>query len=76
MAAALLLYGGNAEVSMVELPFPWSKALIPALLGVGLLALEWRVGKRWIWAPAILSLLASLAVSVTYLIDLMGKASA
>lgn len=76
MAAGLLLYGGNAEVSMVELPFPWSKALIPALLGMGLLGLEWRSDKHWLWAPTILSLLASIAVSSSYLMDLMGKASA
>ena len=76
MAAGLLLYGGNAEVSLVELPFPWSKALIPALLGVVFLVLEWRLDKRWIWAPAVLSLMASIAISGSYLMDLMAQAAA
>lgn len=76
MAAGLLLYGGEAEVSVVELPFPWTQALGPALLGLGLVALEWRLDKRWICAPAVLSLVASLAVSVSYLMDLMTKAAA
>lgn len=74
MAAGLLLYGGQPEVSMVESPFPWTKALTPAGIGVLLLLLEWRLGKRWIWAPAVASLLASLWVSAAYLMNLMTLA--
>lgn len=76
MAVALLLYGGDAEVSMVQQPFPWAMALLPALLGVVLLLAEWRWEKRWIWAPACLSLLGSWAVSWAYLMDLMDQAAA
>ena len=76
MAAGLLLYGGTSEVSMVELPFPWAKSLIPACLGVCLLGAEWRLNKRWTWGPAILSFVASLGVSAMYLLDLMSRAAA
>lgn len=76
MAAGLQLYAGNSEVTMVELPFPWSWSMGPAVLGVALLILEWRTDKAWLWLPAGSALLASIVVSGRYLMTLFELAGA
>lgn len=76
MAAGLQIYTGHTEVSLVPLPFPWLEALGPAALGVICLAAEKRLDKAWLWVPAGLGLVASLAVSGAYLVRLFTQAGA
>lgn len=76
MAAGLQIYSGNTELALVSLPFPWLWSLGPAILGLLLLAAEKRLDKPWLWAPSAAGLVASLAVSCSYLVRLFGQAGA